>query len=29
MESPTWEDKCCRCEGDVKNNLYLEREHAT
>ena len=22
MELPTWEDKCCRCEGDVKKNLY-------
>jgi len=22
MEPPTWEEKCCRCEGDVKKNLY-------
>ncbi len=22
VEQTTWEDKCCRCEGDVKVNLY-------
>ena len=22
VEQETWEDKCCRCEGDVKVNLY-------
>jgi hypothetical protein len=22
VEQSTWEDKCCRCEGDVKENLY-------
>jgi hypothetical protein len=22
VEQETWESKCCRCEGDVKNNLY-------
>jgi len=22
MKPPTWEEKCCRCEGDVKKNLY-------
>ena len=21
-EQETWESKCCRCEGDVKTNLY-------
>ncbi len=21
-EQETWEDKCCRCDGDVKVNLY-------
>lgn len=22
VEQETWESKCCRCEGDVKTNLY-------
>ena len=22
VEQTTWEDQCCRCEGDVKVNLY-------
>jgi hypothetical protein len=22
VEQETWENKCCRCEGDVKVNLY-------
>ena len=22
VEQETWEDKCCRCEGDVKVNLF-------
>lgn len=22
VEQETWESKCCRCEGDVKANLY-------
>jgi hypothetical protein len=22
VDQATWEDKCCRCEGDVKANLY-------
>lgn len=22
VEQETWESKCCRCEGDVKINLY-------
>ena len=22
VEQETWEDKCCRCEGDVKLDLY-------
>ena len=22
VEQETWESKCCRCEGDVINNLY-------
>ena len=22
VETETWENKCCRCEGDVKTNLH-------